>query len=85
MHAFAEPPTTDTPVEDPFGQVPNPFYYPLSQVNATPLAGGTVKIADSTTFKIAEKIAVGDVTVEPGAMRELHVRGNGSYLTIPLY
>ena len=68
-----EPPTTSTPVEDPLGQVPNPFSYPLSKVTPTSLAGGTIKIADSRTFKVAEDIAVADVTVVPGAMRELHV------------
>jgi oxalate decarboxylase/phosphoglucose isomerase-like protein (cupin superfamily) len=58
---------------DPQGQVPNPFSYPLSKVNATKLSGGTVKIVDSTIFKVSTRIAVADVTVEPGALRELHV------------
>lgn len=58
---------------DPQGQIPNPFSYPLSKVNATKLSGGTVKIVDSTVFKISTTIAVADVTVEPGALRELHV------------
>ena len=35
--------------------------------------GGNVKVADSTIFKAAKSIAVAEVTVEPGAMRELHV------------
>ncbi|KAI0322896.1 oxalate decarboxylase [Amylostereum chailletii] len=68
----SEPPVDDTPVPDPQGQVPNPFYFPLSKTNATQLSGGTVKIVDSTTFKASTAIALGDVTVEPGAMRELH-------------
>jgi oxalate decarboxylase/phosphoglucose isomerase-like protein (cupin superfamily) len=37
------------------------------------LPGGSVKIVDSTLFKISKDIAVAEVTVEPGAMRELHV------------
>ena len=45
----------------------------MSQMNATQLSGGTVKIVDSTTFPIATAIAAADVTVEPGAIRELHV------------
>jgi oxalate decarboxylase/phosphoglucose isomerase-like protein (cupin superfamily) len=45
----------------------------LSIINATKLNGGTVKIVDSSTFKVSTKIAVADVTVEPGALRELHV------------
>ncbi|KAI0268441.1 oxalate decarboxylase [Russula aff. rugulosa BPL654] len=36
------------------------------------LNGGSVKIVDSTTFKISKRIAMADVTVEPGALRELH-------------
>jgi hypothetical protein len=38
------------------------------------LNGGTVKIVDSTIFKVSEAIAVADVTVGPSALRELHVR-----------
>ena len=34
--------------------------------------GGNVKVADSTIFKAAKSIAVAEVTVEPGAMREIH-------------
>jgi len=70
----SEPPTNDMAPSDPQGQVPNPFSYPLSKVNATKLNGGTAKIVDSTTFKVSTRIAVADVTVESGALRELHVR-----------
>ncbi|KAF8493936.1 oxalate oxidase [Russula emetica] len=68
----SEPPTDHVAPSDPQGQIPNPFSYPLSKVNATKLNGGTVKIVDSTTFKVSTRIAVADVTVEPGALRELH-------------
>jgi oxalate decarboxylase family bicupin protein len=68
----SEPPTSDAAPSDPQGQVPDPFSFPLSKVNATKLSGGTVKIVDSTIFKISTRIAVADVTVEPGALRELH-------------
>ena len=67
-----EAPTTETAVSDPQGQVENPFSYPLSQDPITPLSGGTVKTIDSTKFKVATTIAAADVTVEPGAIRELH-------------
>ena len=70
----SEPPTNHMAPSDPQGQIPNPFSYPLSKVNATKLNGGTAKIVDSTTFKVSKRIAVADVTVEPGALRELHVR-----------
>lgn len=55
--------------ENPQGQVPSPFIFTFSQVNATQHSGGTSKIADSSTFKAANTIAVAEVTVEPGAMR----------------
>ena len=35
----------------------------------TQLQGGSVKIVDSTTFKISATIAAAEVTVEPGAIR----------------
>jgi len=69
----SEPPTSHEAPSDPQGQVPNPFSYPLSKVNPKKLSGGTAKIVDSTTFKVSTRIAVADVTVEPGAIRELHV------------
>ncbi|KAI0046337.1 oxalate decarboxylase [Auriscalpium vulgare] len=68
----SEPPASDDLVSSPQGQVPNPFSYPMSQVNATKLSGGSVKIVDSTVFNISQTIAMADVTVEPGAIRELH-------------
>ena len=39
---------------------------------ATQLSGGSVKIVDSHTFNISKTIAAAEVTVNPGAMRELH-------------
>ncbi|CCM04232.1 uncharacterized protein FIBRA_06399 [Fibroporia radiculosa] len=58
--------------EDPQGQVPSPYTYKFSEVTPTQLAGGSVKIADSTVFPVSTSISVADVTVEPGGMRELH-------------
>ena len=60
-------------MSDPQGQVPSPFIFPLSQTKATSLEGGSVKVVDSTTFPVSTQIAVAEVTVEPGAIRELHV------------
>ncbi|KAJ7222089.1 oxalate decarboxylase [Mycena pura] len=60
-----------TPPQSPQGQVPNSYAFALSQVNATKLAGGSVKVVDSTTFPVSTTIAAAEVTVEPGAMREL--------------
>jgi len=64
-------PDSDAP-RSPQGTVPNPFTFPLSKANATKLPGGSVKVVDSTTFKVSTTIAAVEVTVEPGAMRELH-------------
>ncbi|KAH9838628.1 oxalate decarboxylase [Rhodofomes roseus] len=67
------PPSPDAVApEDPQGQVPLPYTFPLSQVSATQYAGGSVKIADSTTFNASTGISVADVTVAPGGMREMH-------------
>lgn len=38
-------------------------------METTPLAGGSVKIIDSSTFNISKTIAAAEVTVEPGAIR----------------
>ncbi|PSR76530.1 hypothetical protein PHLCEN_2v8433 [Hermanssonia centrifuga] len=68
--AQAAPSPDATAVEDPQGQVPQPYTYSFSNVTATPLSGGSVKIADSTSFAISTQIAVAEVTVAPGAMSE---------------
>ncbi|KZS92561.1 oxalate decarboxylase [Sistotremastrum niveocremeum HHB9708] len=66
------PPISQNAVADPSGTVPHPFSFALSQVNATKLPGGSVKILDSTTFNVSQTIAAAEVTVEVGGMRELH-------------
>ncbi len=35
-----------------------------------------MKVADSRTFKVSKEIAVAEISVEPNAMRELHVRSS---------
>ncbi|KAK7056437.1 hypothetical protein VNI00_002992 [Paramarasmius palmivorus] len=73
LYIFPGPePKTDVPVSDPNGQVPESYYHAFSEVEPTPLAGGTVKIVDSRTFPISTTIAATEITVEPNAMRELH-------------
>ena len=75
MYCVLAPPPSDekNAVSDPHGTVPSPFIFKLSQVKATKLDGGSVKVVDSTTFPVSTQIAVAEVTVEPGAIRELHV------------
>ncbi|KZP33779.1 putative oxalate decarboxylase/oxidase [Athelia psychrophila] len=51
---------------------PIPFTYALSKVNATQLSGGSLKVADSRTFKASTTICATEVTVQPGGLRELH-------------
>jgi oxalate decarboxylase/phosphoglucose isomerase-like protein (cupin superfamily) len=48
---------------------PEPFTFALSKMKATRLDGGSVKIVDSTTFKVSKTIAAAEVTVEVGGMR----------------
>lgn len=75
---LSDDPSLDAvPVPDPQGQVPNALSFAMSTMNATRTRGGTIKIVDSTIFPIAKTLAVADVTVEPGAMRELHVSSIG--------
>ncbi|EMD37238.1 oxalate oxidase [Gelatoporia subvermispora B] len=66
------PPLDAKAPEDPQGTIPLPYSFEFSKVKPTQYAGGTVKIADTRTFPIAKTISVAEVTVEPGAMRELH-------------
>jgi len=51
---------------------PIPYSFKFSEVPVVQKPGGTVKIVDSKTFKASKNIAAAEVTVEPGAMRELH-------------
>ncbi|KAH9925427.1 oxalate decarboxylase [Epithele typhae] len=66
------PPDDLQPPVSPQGTVPEPFSFEFSKLPAKHYSGGTVKIADSTVFNVATQVAVAEVTVEPGAMRELH-------------
>ncbi|KAJ3542026.1 hypothetical protein NM688_g6014 [Phlebia brevispora] len=74
LYIFPAPVPADDqqPPVSPNGPTPEPYTFPLSQMPVKQVAGGTVKIVDSRTFKVAKNIAVAEITVEPGAMRELH-------------
>ncbi|CAE6525584.1 unnamed protein product [Rhizoctonia solani] len=56
----------------PAGTVPLPYTFAASKAQATNTTGGTVKVVDSRTFNISQTIAVAEVTVVPGGIRELH-------------
>ncbi|KAL1732359.1 RmlC-like cupin domain-containing protein [Schizophyllum commune] len=56
----------------PQGRIPNEFVFAMSQMEPERFDGGTVKVADSSNFPASKEIAAAEVTLEPGAMRELH-------------
>ncbi|MGE9751630.1 oxalate decarboxylase [Bacillus inaquosorum] len=62
--------------EGPNGEVPYPFTYRLLEQEPIESEGGKVYIADSTNFTVSKTIASALVTVEPGAIRELHWHPN---------
>ncbi|UTL72013.1 oxalate decarboxylase [Bacillus halotolerans] len=66
----------DDIVEGPYGEVPYPFTYRLLEQEPIVSEGGKVYIADSTNFTVSKTIASALVTVEPGAMRDLHWHPN---------
>lgn len=61
-------------VTSPYGQLPinESYTYHFSQQAPLVVPGGTVKIIDPTTFPIASDFSAALVTIQPGAMRELH-------------
>lgn len=70
---YAAPPGPDSDApSSPQGGPPSPYTFKMSQMKANELQGGSVKIVDSSTFPVSKTIAAAEVTVNPGAMRELH-------------
>ena len=59
-------------VSSPYGSVENPFDFRLLQQKPRKTSGGTVRVGDSTSFKVSTEISGGLVEIEPGGMRELH-------------
>ncbi|CCO33831.1 oxalate decarboxylase [Rhizoctonia solani AG-1 IB] len=60
-------------VKSPQGVSTLPYTFAASKANSTKVPGGTVKVVDSRTFEVSKTIAMAEVTVEVGGMRELHV------------
>jgi oxalate decarboxylase len=58
------------------GPVPASFSHRLLDQKPIRTKGGTVRIADSTTFRAATTIAAAFVEVGPGGMREIHWHPN---------
>jgi oxalate decarboxylase len=63
-------------VSDPYGEVAKSFTHRLLAQNPICTPGGSVRIADSTNFPIATRIAAALVEIEPGGMREMHWHPN---------
>ncbi|KAF2203609.1 Bicupin, oxalate decarboxylase/oxidase [Delitschia confertaspora ATCC 74209] len=61
-------------VTGPAGTIPQQesYSYHLSQQEPYRVPGGSIKIIDPATFPIAKQFSAALVTVEPGAMREMH-------------
>ncbi|KAI0701226.1 oxalate decarboxylase [Cytidiella melzeri] len=74
LYIFPGTPPADDAVAptSPQGTAPLPYSFAFSQVPVTPLSGGSVRIVDSSTFKIATTIAAAEVVVQPGGIREMH-------------
>ena len=65
------PLTSDT-VGSPAGRVPSSYSYRLSAQRPLKVAGGQVRIVDSSNFPAASTIAAALVEIEPGGLREMH-------------
>lgn len=70
-------PLTSDAVDSPMGAVHETFSHRLLAQEPIEVAGGRVRITDSSNFPVSRRIAAARVEVEPGAMRELHWHPNG--------
>ncbi|MEI5909309.1 oxalate decarboxylase family bicupin [Bacillus spongiae] len=72
-------------VLSPNGTVPLTFTHRLLAQKPIESSGGTVRIVDSTTFKVSKTTAAALVEVKPGGIREMHWHPNADewqyYLT----
>jgi oxalate decarboxylase len=65
-------PLSSDAVRSPAGATPITYSYRLSAQTAIKVAGGQVRIIDSSNFPAASTIAAALVEIEPGGMREMH-------------
>ena len=73
LYIFPAPlPKSDEAPVSPAGTIDESFVFPLSKATPTKFDGGSVKIVDTRTFPASKTISAAEVTVEPGAIRELH-------------
>jgi oxalate decarboxylase len=69
-------PLASDAVQSPAGAVPVTYSHRLLAQKPVKVAGGQVRIADSSNFPAAATIAAALVEVEPGGLRELHWHPN---------
>jgi oxalate decarboxylase len=69
-------PLASDAVGSPAGVVPAKYSYRLSAQKPIKLAGGQVRIVDSSNFPASTTIAAALVEIEPGGLRELHWHPN---------
>jgi hypothetical protein len=72
MRSLAIPPPDDIK-EDMVvpNDTPNPFTFEFSKVAPVRKPGGTVKIVDTRTFKVSQKISAAEVELDVGGLRYL--------------
>lgn len=63
-------------VQSPAGSVPVSYSYRLLAQKPIKVAGGQVRIVDSSNFPAASTIAAALVEIDPGGLRELHWHPN---------
>jgi oxalate decarboxylase len=63
-------------VRSPAGEVPESFSYRLLAQEPVKVAGGQVRVVDSSNFPASTTIAAALAEVEPGGLRELHWHPN---------
>jgi len=69
-------PGPTVPVRSPAGTVPVKYSYRMLAQDPIKVAGGQVRIVDSSIFPAASTIAAALVEIQPGAMREMHWHPN---------
>jgi len=72
------PLASDT-VQSPAGTIPDKYSYRLLAQQPIKVAGGQVRIVDSSNFPAASTIAAALVEIDPGGMRELHWHPNDEW------
>jgi oxalate decarboxylase len=70
------PPLAQDAVRSPAGSVRQSISHHMLAQKPTKVAGGQVRITDSSNFPVSTTIAAALVEIEPGGMRELHWHPN---------